>query len=97
MGGHHSDLGADPALGEFLFGGLHRLHVALRAHHDPDDGGVDVEVLELDCRLRVGPSSHGLLAHLATALRAMSRLIWLPENSIMSAAAYAADRAAAAS
>ena len=43
VGRHDPDLAADAALGQLLLGGLHRRHVALRAHHDPDERRVDVE------------------------------------------------------
>src|SRR4029079_17435494 len=73
---------------ELLRGGLHGRHVALGAHHDADARGVDVHVVELllDLGEQVG------LRHAA-----MSSRRWDPGNSIMSAAAYAAVRAAARS
>ena len=47
VGRHHADLVSDAALLELVGGLLHLLHVAVRAHHDADDGAVDVELLEL--------------------------------------------------
>ena len=76
--------------------------VALGAHHDPHPRRVDLELLELGHGLgeRLGARgglSLGIGAQLHDLARAMSRRICLPSNSIMSAAAYAASRAAAAS
>ena len=50
--GHHPHLVQDAALFELAGGLLHRLHVALGAHHDAHARGVDVDVLEL--RLHLG-------------------------------------------
>ena len=90
VGGHHAHLVADAALVELLRRLLHRRHVALGAHEDADARGVDLHVLELGLDRRLG----GELG-LAHACSAMSRRSWRPSNSIMSAAAYAASRAAA--
>src|ERR1700722_1591972 len=47
MGGHDANLMHDAPLLELVRGLLHRLHVALGAHHDADEGRVDVDVVEL--------------------------------------------------
>src|SRR5215217_3718275 len=75
----------DVALLQLLRGRVHRGHVALGAHDDADDRGVDVEALEL--RLDLGLDLW--LAHAAMSVRSCR-----PSKAIMSAAAYAAARAA---
>ena len=52
VGGHDPHLVQDAALFQLPCGLLHRLHVALGAHHDADPGSVDVDVVEL--RLHLG-------------------------------------------
>src|SRR5213075_3296841 len=85
---------------------LHGVHVGLRAHDDPDERGVDFEALELGLNVGDGPRrfAHGstrqhereaVATHRTPA--AMSRRSCLPGNSITSAPAYAASRAASGS
>src|SRR5829696_6856642 len=86
---HHAHLVADTALVELLGRLLHRRHVALGAHDDADARGVDLHAVELG--LDGGLGGHFSFAH---AFSAMSWRSWRPSKVIMSAAAYAASRAA---
>src|SRR5581483_1774595 len=90
--GHDPHLAADAALAQLLLGRLHRLQIALRAHHDPDQRSIDLELVELSRGFaeRLGLAGNAF-AHPDTPA-AMSRRSCLPENSIMSAAAYAPAR-----
>src|SRR4051812_18628426 len=87
---------ADAPLLELLARLLHLLHVGFGAHDDAHARGIDLEVVELRLHLGGGLRRGRLLAHAtrSTARRAMSRRSWRPSKWIISAAAYAASRAA---
>ena len=59
VGGHHAHLVQDAALVELAGRLLHRLHVALGAHHDAHVGGVHVDVIELRLHLGLVASARG--------------------------------------
>ncbi len=75
---HNAHLAADPALGQFLLGLLHRWQVALGGHHDAHQRSIDGKLLEHGLRLQ--------RRHPATTFSAMSRRSCRPSKSIASAA-----------